>query len=174
MNTTDLALDLGKKTDLTQKYVKFLFTYSDGNLFWNVSKTNSVKIGDKAGHLDNKGYWRVRVDGKLYLVHRLIFLYHHGYLPGVVDHIDNNPCNNKIDNLRECTVSQNMMNSRIRKDNKSGVKGVSLDKRSNRWCVRIWVQGKYKAFGCYNDIELAELVAQEVRDKYHADYSRCK
>lgn len=101
---------------LTQKYVRSLFDYKDGNLYWKVRKAYRIKIGDLAGYVNITGYQEVIIDGKSYKAHRLIFLYHHGYLPKFLDHIDCNKLNNDINNLREATKSQNKMNQRKIKD----------------------------------------------------------
>jgi hypothetical protein len=71
---------------LTQERVRELFDYhEDGYLIWKISVSN-VRKGDIAGCPNKAGYLRVRFDGKLYYIHRLIFLYHKGYLPRMIDH----------------------------------------------------------------------------------------
>lgn len=92
-------------SELTQECVRSLFDYRDGELYWKVSRGNGMKIGDLAGTVRTDGYRSIQINGKLYLAHRLIFLYHYGYIPKEIDHIDSNPSNNNISNLREsrCT-----------------------------------------------------------------------
>ena len=79
-------------------------------------------------------------------VHRLIAI---AFIPNPenkthVDHIDTNRLNNKLDNLRWATNSENMMNSKIRTNNTSGSKGVYFDKSSKKWRVQITVNGKHR------------------------------
>jgi len=114
----------------------------------------------------------VQVDKKLYLTHRVIFLMHHGYMPVIVDHIDGNPKNNKIENLRDATYLQNALNVKVRKDSISGVQNVGWHKTHKTWCVHLTVYGKRKCIGYFKDLELAELVAQEARRKYYGNYAR--
>lgn len=99
---------------------------------------------------------------------------HHGYLPDVIDHIDGDILNNKIENLRPATHTQNMRNTKLSSRNNSGVKGVNWDKKSNKWRVHISVDGKTKTFGRFKDMELAELIAIEARDKYYGEFARHK
>ena len=98
---------------ITQKQVKDLFTYYCGVLIWNLPRAG-VTVGKSTGYVDKLGYMCTGVNGKVYKTHRLIFLYHHGYLPKEVDHKDGNPLNNKIENLRECSRSENIRNKKIR------------------------------------------------------------
>jgi hypothetical protein len=94
-----------------------------------------------------------------------------GYVPPILDHIDGNRSNNKIENLRAATVSQNLQNSKTYKSNTSGIKGVSWEKDRNKWKVQIMLRGKNKVIRNLEDLELAELVAIEVRNKYHGEYA---
>jgi hypothetical protein len=61
---------------------------------------------------------------------------HYGYIPSIIDHIDGNPLNNNIKNLRPATEMQNHHNMGISKRNKSGIKGVCWDKSKNKWFAR--------------------------------------
>jgi hypothetical protein len=96
-----------------------------------------------------------------------------GYRYMMVDHINMDRSDNRIENLRLATRSQNMMNMPAHADSKSGVKGVSWREDTKKWAVRVTIGGGvYKSFGCYDDLELAELVAQEAREKYHGEFAR--
>ena len=118
--------------ELTKEYLQSIFDYKDGRLFWKVKKAQRLNVGDEAGCLD-KRYLTTGLNGKVYRNHRLIFLMHHGYLPKEIDHKDNDQLNNRIENLRPATRSQNCSNTGIGKKNTSGVKGVSWSKRNNKW-----------------------------------------
>jgi hypothetical protein len=159
------------KESITQDYVKQLFEYRDGELYWKNSPANSVKIGAKAGTLNHTCYYQIKIKDKKYLNHRLIFLMHNGYLPECLDHIDGNRVNNRIENLRPATLTENQHNRKLNKNNTSGVKGVSWRKLANKWAVKIVVNNKQKHLGYFDDLELADLVAQEARDKYHGAFA---
>jgi hypothetical protein len=155
---------------ITQEILKERFEYRDGELYWKI-KTSNIKIGDMVGHKQSTGYIRASVKGKFYLSHRLIFLMFHGYLPKFIDHIDNNPSNNKIENLREATKSQNGCNQKISVANTSGVKGIIWFKRNKKWGVQLNINGKNKYFGLYHNIEVAKFIAETMRYKYHGAFA---
>ena len=158
--------------EITQHSVKDLFDYRDGVLYWKIRPSNRIKINDKVGSLNNRGYLGTKINEKKYSNHRIIFLMFHGYLPKFIDHIDGNPLNNKIENLRGASLTQNQYNSRISARNKSGVKGVSWAKRDKKWLARVSVNGKNKSFGSYHDIEVAKFIAETMRYKYHGEFAR--
>ena len=160
---------------ITQERLHDLFEYrEDGNLIWQVSSSNRVRIGDTVGYLNISGYYRVQINGKKHFLHRLIYMYHHGHLTqGMdIDHIDGNPANNRIENLREITHSQNLMNAKIHKNNKTGIKGVCFLRKAKKYQVRLAINGKDIYLGCYTTLEEAKAVVKEAREKYHGEYAR--
>lgn len=160
---------------ITQERLKELFDYQDGQLIWKVKKAQCVKIGSIAGSISTSNglkYVCVEIDSISYKLHRLIFMYHHGYLPKCVDHKDGNTLNNNVENLREATLSQNSQNSKFRINNTSGHKNVFFEKRNKKWRVLIRINGVNKSFGYYDDLELASLVAAEARDKFCGQFAR--
>jgi len=157
------------------KEINNTFEYNDGLIYWKISRSNKIKAGSIAGHKDKKrGYISINFDGKRMYSHQIIFLMFHGYLPKEVDHIDNNQLNNKIENLRASVRSENGSNRGLQKNNKSGAKGVSRYKDTGLWRVRVKVNKKEKHIGYFEDLELAELVAIEARNKYHGEFARHK
>jgi hypothetical protein len=148
-----------------------LFEYKNGKLYWkNCARPlfNGKEAGAESGH----GYRKVCLYGKQLYAHRIIYMMHHGYSPKTIDHIDGNGANNAIENLREATTSQNMMNSLFKKKTYSGCRNVSYNKARQKWCVYIKVQGKPIFCGSYKDLELADLVAQEARNLYFGQFAR--
>lgn len=159
---------------LTQAEVKRLFNYRDGVLYWKArsSSTSRVVIGMESGSTDTGGYIQTMVHGKLYLNHRLVFLYHHGYMPeNDVDHIDKNKSNNRIENLREVSTQCNMRNSRQPKNNTSGVKGVYWNKQSNGWVSLMRVNNKIKYLGQYHDF--VDAVAARLAGEQCVNWNGC-
>jgi hypothetical protein len=170
------------KPSLTQAEVKELFDYRGGDLFWKARPRSDFKsdlafkqwnpkhIGKKAGTFSNS-HASVSINKHHYQLHRIIFLWHHGYLGEIIDHIDCNPKNNNIENLRIATHKQNIRNSGMYSHNKSGIKGVCWNTAKKKWMVQIKVNSKQTYIGLYDDIELADLVAQEARNKYHGHFA---
>ena len=158
-------------SDVSQSYIQELFEYRDGNLYWAVKFTDKIQVGNIVGHI-NKGRRYTKLNGKDYQISRLIFMYHYGYFPKFVDHIDGNPLNNKIENLRSCTLAENARNSKAPRTNTSGEKNVRWEEKRKKWKVEIRVDNKYKCIGRFDDLELASLVAQESRNKYHKEFAR--
>jgi len=154
--------------ELTAELLHSLFRYEDGKLFRKVN-SRKAKAGAEAGFKSGR-YMRVRVKGKQYQLHRIIFMMHKGYMPEIVDHINGDAFDNRIENLREATQSQNCMNRRLRSDNKLGIPNV-YQKSPTRFAVNISVGGKNKHIGYFGNLELAELVAQEARNKYHKEFA---
>jgi hypothetical protein len=159
-------------THVTQDELKTVFDYKDGYFYWKLSNSNRVKIGEKAGTLRPDKYFAIQVNKKRYLTHRLVYLYHHGVLPEFLDHINGNSLDNRIENLRPATKHQNNCNAKTRRDNISGIKGVSYYPKTGKWHARIRVKGKEKYLGCFDSVELAALVVAEARDKYHKEFAR--
>jgi hypothetical protein len=142
-----------------------LFEYRDGQL---IRKKN----GKVAGHHHVLGYIKVRADGKIYMAHRLIYkMFNKDFEVGTLDHINNKPDDNRIENLRLATRAENNRNAVIRKDNTSGVKGVSWNARDMRWTACIQINGKRKALGNFKDLALATEFIQLVRDMVHGDFA---
>lgn len=157
--------------DITKEILNFLFDYKDGELYWKISLSSKSPKGCIAGTKGKDGYKRIGLNRKKYLNHRFIFLMHHGYLPKIVDHIDGNSENNRIENLRPATVSQNQWNSVKNQKNTSGYKNVTWSAKLKKWQVIVRVYRKDIYIGYFEDLELADLVAQEARNKYHGEFA---
>ena len=155
-----------KRLQVSHERVLELFDYDDGKLF---RKSDGKQIGCYT--TKHHRYARMSIDGKYYKVHRIIFLYHKGYLPDIIDHINGDRYDNKIENLREVNTYQNRQNSRIYSTSTSGVKNVYWDENYKKWRVSFSVNGKRKNFGAYDDLEEAKQVATSMRDKYFQDFA---
>jgi hypothetical protein len=150
---------------LDQTTLLSVFEYKDGVLHWR-------KNGKRAGTRHHTGYTQIGFQNSLYNAHRLIFLMSYGWLPEVIDHIDGNRANNKIENLRPASWSQNLQNMQLKPTNKSGCKNVSWSRAKRKWAVQLSINGRQTNLGRFDDLELADLVATEARIKYHGAFAR--
>jgi hypothetical protein len=147
-----------------------LFLYQDGKLLWKKSG-NGRNVGDEAGVLTDRGYRRVRIDNLLHMAHRLVWAYHFDSVPEYIDHIDQNKSNNAIGNLRLASKIENGRNISLRKNNTSGIKGVYWATREQKWAAELNINKRPHRLGYFDDIELAELVVTEARNKYHLEFA---
>jgi hypothetical protein len=157
---------------LTQEQVNTLFHYSDGELIRISVISKKTKIGDVAGRIGKRGYKYLTFYQKKYYVHRIIWLMHYGTLPKILDHIDGNPLNNRIENLRECSDSENLCNAKIRSNNTSGIKGVCWFKPRQKWRARISLNKKEYHLGYFDTKEEAEIAVIDARPKIHQEFAR--
>ncbi len=89
-----------------------------------------------------------------------------------VDHINGNTLDNRRCNLRVCTHAENMRNRKINKDNKSGYKGVYLDKKYKTWRAQIKVSGQKRYLGSYKTAEAAAEAYRTYAEILHKEFAR--
>lgn len=163
--------------EITQELVKRIFHYhEDGYLIWKEKPLvrAGITLGNKAGWLSKfKGGDRqhVGIACKTYACSRIIFLWHHGYLPEIVDHKDRNPSNDKIGNLRAAIKSQNMANCNSRKNSSSKYLGVSWDKRTKRWSAELTINHKLLHLGLFKIEEDAALAYNKAAKIHHGEFA---
>ena len=121
--------------EITYEFVRATFDYDpEGFLVWKRSLNNQF-AGKRAGGVDKKGYWYIQLErfNRKVLAHRLIFLWHKGYTPPMVDHANRVKTDNRIENLREATPTQQNANKPIDPRNRIAFKGVEYDRGRNRY-----------------------------------------
>jgi len=141
------------------------------------TRTSGRHSGSIAGGINADGYVQIYVHGKLYYAHRLAWLYVYGEWPsGQLDHVDGNRINNAIANLRIASQAENMKNTALRSDNKSGVTGVCRPKTSDKWLAQIEVEGKNIFLGRFSDFESAVNARKSAERQYgfHQNHGRVK
>jgi hypothetical protein len=160
---------------LSQNELKEWLYYdaASGNFIWKKTTRNGRgKSGHVTGSKDKEGYVVIGFQKKRYKAHRLAWLYMTGFWPlDVIDHIDGNPANNAWTNLREATCGQNQHNSKIPRNNKSGIKGVCWDNSREKWMASICINRKSKTLGYFQNIDEAEEIVKVARQKYHKDFA---
>jgi hypothetical protein len=157
--------------NIDSTYLREVLEYNPqtGIFIWKNRTSTCVKIGDIAGWIDFHGYHSIRLNKKIYRAHRLAWLYVYGKFPKMnIDHINGIKTDNRIENLREATTSENGQNKKkSMSNNKSGYLGVSKIKNKDRWCAFIKVNGKNKNLGSFKTPELASIAYINAKRNLH-------
>lgn len=155
---------------LTVELLKEYFELKDGCFYRIKSFYHKSRVNKKLKIHHNKQYDKVSIFGKSYDLHRIIFLYHYGYLPENIDHIDGNIVNNDINNLRACTISQNAINRRKRPNLTSKYKGVSYIKKTGKWLACIRINGKSTYLGSFDNELDAHVKYVAIAKENHGEF----
>ncbi len=145
-----------------------------GKFYWR-NRVSKMRCGSEAGYANPRGYRQISFQGKRYLAHRLAWLISYGRWPREqIDHINGNPSDNRLCNLREASQTQNNCNKR-RRDNSSGFKGVSFSKRRRLWVAVITVNKKAMYLGAKTTPEeayqLYVAAALRFQGRFSSEYS---
>jgi hypothetical protein len=152
--------------------VRRTFTYDNGVLRWKVAHGQRGQVGAIAGSKGLEGYVKVKWNRRMYQAHRLIFAFHHSWLPEEVDHINGDRSDNRIENLRAATKSLNQRNAKRRADNRSGVKGVCWCERDQRWIATVYRNRKIIYQRYFRDLTDAAQAVQKAREDAHGEFAR--
>lgn len=153
-----------------QSELKELLDYDacTGIFMWK-KKRKGIKVGKPLGSCNGRGYLRITVSGKSEYAHRLAWLYVYGAWPSkTVDHINGNRSDNRIENLRLASYSENNQNKKYAQSNSnSKALGVCWHKKANKWQAHICVDGKRKYLGLYAEKEVAEQAYINAKRELH-------
>ena len=143
-----------------------------GKFVWLVKRNNRTPAGLAAGCDRGDGYFRIKVDDRRYPSHWLAWFYVHGQWPKeFLDHINGNPSDNRLVNLREATRAQNAQNVGVKANNKCGHRGVSWNKPARKWIAHIRLNGKSKHLGCFDCVEEAAAAYKTAAAEMFGEYS---
>lgn len=167
--------------EITQELVRQRFEYRDGKLVWRLNPSKDGRFNRYAGtevrgSADRDGYLRVSVhlnDGRQHTcrIHRLVYLMHHGKFPEIVDHINGVVTDNRIENLRAATVSQNSSNKRLSPRSTTGVEGVRL-RHNGRYQVQLQINNRTIYRGHYATLEEAAAESMRLRKEVRGEWQR--
>lgn len=139
------------------------------------SSWNTRYQGKRAGWLSAAGYLSVAIDEVKYQAHRVAWAIHHQLSPpDVIDHINGDTTDNRMDNLRVVEFSENMKNSKKYINNTSGIVGVRWYSQRSKWVAYISANGKRKQLGYYQSVEdaVAARNQAEIDNGYHENHGR--
>lgn len=155
-----------ESTEITKDLLHTLFDYEDGKLYWK------GKHEKEAGTVGNRGYRCVCISYRKYMAHRLIWIMHGNDPVEMLDHINGDQLDNRIENLRAATNSQNQRNQKLRKDSTSGIKGVSWNKKENKWVGQVWKNGKNYRTKYFKDKNECANAVGKLREELHKNFAR--
>jgi|SRR5215472_13126201 len=143
-----------------------------GEFRWRSSRHNRVKIGQVAGTVHG-GYRRIEILKRSFYASRLAWFYMTKKWPSsLIDHKDGDSTNDRWDNLREATRTQNGRNRKISKNNTSGVIGVYWHKQLGKWAARATIDGRRQHIGFFDTLEEATAVRQRAEREHFGDFVR--
>lgn len=174
--------------DLTHEKVRALFDYDakSGILVWQVRPRSDFKndnafkrwntsfAGKEAGYIDRLGYRRFCIANTPYPAHRVIWFYVHGRWPDNIDHINGNPSDNRLSNLRSVTDAVNAKNKSQYRNNSSGFRGVSWKRHEGTWYAYITISGRMKSLGRFVD-KADAIAARKTAERqygFHPNHGR--
>lgn len=138
-----------------------------------IASRRGVRSMENPGNRQPSGYRVICVDGRNYMQHRIAWAMTYGCWPtGQIDHINLDAGDNRIENLRLASASQNQMNVPKRRNNTSGHKGVMWNSNSRKWIARIGVRGEYIYLGLFADKLDAAKAYKLAAEKYHGEFAR--
>lgn len=163
--------------ELTQSVLKDLLHYdpNTGMFKWITPPLGRFKSREFAGGIDGDGYWKIKVCGSHHRAHRLAFLYMNGAMPDQeVDHINGVRTDNRWENIRLVSGSENAKNKCLQKNNKSGITGVFWDHRKNKWTSKIMVNRTTIKLGDYTLFSKAVDARKRAEKNYgfHENHGR--
>lgn len=164
------------KTLPSAEELRALLSYDEqtGDLRWKRvrARAHRIKVGEVAGSMTDRGYLAVGIRRRQYLAHRVIWKMVTGSDPvDQIDHVDGNRTNNRLANLRPATNGQNRYNTKLAKNNKSGVKGVSWD-RGRAWVSYITAGGPQIRLGRFKNKNDAILARCSAEAQMHGEFAR--
>jgi len=160
---------------MTREEFSRLLAYNPGTgrFTWRLYRGRMAKAGDPAGSLKPSGYIELHVGGKIYKAHRVAWLMAHGEWPSQhIDHINGDKADNRIANLRDCSRSENLCNSKHHANSTTGFKGVHFQKTDGIYVAHIRKDGKRKHLGSFRTVEDAAAAVRIARDALHGEFAR--
>ncbi len=168
---------MAKRRGLTRERLLEALSYSPktGVFKWRISPNRRIRVGNIAGSSNSAGYLLIMIDNDRYRAHRLAWLYvHDEWSLDDIDHINGDPSDNRLSNLRLATRSQNMANARKPITNTSGFKGVYYDRSRGKWAANIWKDKKNFYLGRYSTLQEAHAAYVNASKKHFGEFARLK
>lgn len=153
---------------MTQDEARTCFEYRDGFMYWK-QRGKGRQLGRPIGN-QRTGYGRIRVNGRTYPTHSLIWLYHFGSLPELLDHVNLDKYDNRVENLRVATTQQNGANRPLNRNNTSGFRGVSFYGPRQKYRAMLGLNGSAVLLGYFNTAKEAKECYDKTAREWFGEY----
>lgn len=151
---------------ITQSELKDILHYDQGTGVFTWIKNSIV-----AGTVEKKGYIAIKINRKSYKAHRLAWLYIYGNFPKEqIDHLNGIKNDNCINNLREATASENMLNRKQFKNSSAEFKGISFHKKQQKWTAKIQINKQRIWLGSFYSASEAAIAYKNAAIKLHGNF----
>lgn len=156
----------------------FRYEPETGKLYWVVNRSRLAKAGSEAGTNHHSGYIQIKIKGRMYQAHRIIWDILHPDNPlsdtEEIDHIDHIRSNNRPGNLRKVIRFDNMRNKSEYRNNTSGATGVYWHSVWRRWQAKIRIDGVDTFLGNFDDkhAAIAARKAAEIKYGFHKNHGK--
>lgn len=161
-------------TEVTKEFLNEIFYFENRYLRWKINRSSNAKAGDRAGTSEPNFYISVVFFGNRDRAHRIVWVMNNGAIPEgyIIDHIDNDPSNNDIGNLRLATTLQSSFNKRKNGlINKSGYKGVFYVPHAKKWRAQVQANGKCKSLGYFNTPKEGHEAYKKAAQQLHGEFA---
>ncbi|HEJ8008058.1 TPA: HNH endonuclease [Serratia marcescens] len=168
-------INTDKEAFLSLETIKELLNYNPatGEFTWLRNRSSKAVAGQIAGSICKDGYRHIKINGMTYKAHRLAWFYCYGTWPeGEIDHRFRNRDDNREQSIRQASASENSINRGMRRDNSSGFKGVSWNRKSKKWSAEITANGNRMFLGFFMTPELAAEAYNKAAEQHHGKFVR--
>ena len=160
-----------KRLPIPEDILDLIEINNSGHLVWKKGRVGCRK-GDRIGTVRKDGYRVVGINRRSYLYHRLLwFVLKNEQPPEFLDHINGDPSDNRIENLRPATAAGNSQNGDGPISKASGFRGVTLHKPTGLWKATVWANNVSHSGGYFQTAEEAAKAASDLREKLHKDFN---